>query len=241
MSRRLANKILIAEDDPTTVGTLEARLTGIGHDLRIARDPDKFAELFQTEKPDLVIISLTLNGADGVALCRMIRARPLGALVPIILLGTGQEGIESAQQAIALGADHYFRKPMEFDALIRKVNNYVGEPEALASSTTDFDDSQSMDSGQWASDEWRDLEALLRPDPATTLTMDEPFFDERPPPSILDAITMPPSSQTVDASIHRAQGDWGARPRPKQRTGAAARPEDSVREDRSRGPWAKSQ
>ena len=106
MSRQLANKILIAEDDPTTVGTLEARLTGIGHDLRIARDPDKFDELFQTEKPDLVIISLTLNGADGVALCRMIRARPLGALVPIILLGTGQEGIESAQQAISLGADH---------------------------------------------------------------------------------------------------------------------------------------
>ena len=43
------------------------------------------------------------------------------------------------------------------------------------------------------------LEALLRPDPATTLTMDEPFFDEQPPPSILDAITIPPS---VDASVH---------------------------------------
>ena len=73
MSRQLANKILIAEDDPTTVGTLEARLTGIGHDLYIARAPDKFDALFQSEKPDLVIISLTLKGADGVALCRMIR------------------------------------------------------------------------------------------------------------------------------------------------------------------------
>ena len=133
--------------------------------------------------------------------------------MPIILLGTGQEGIESAQQAIALGADHYFQKPMEFDALMKKVANYIGEPEALTSSTSEFDDSQSMDSGHWASDEWRDLEALLRPDPATTLTMDEPFFDEQPPPSILDAITIPPS---VDASVHRPRAQRGATERPEQ-------------------------
>ena len=104
-------KILIAERDVDVAEALESRLRARGYLTTWTADAGYALDEFEATRPDLVIISLTHPETDAFNLCRGVRSRPLGALVPILLLGTGSESISDVPGAIAVGADHYFEKP----------------------------------------------------------------------------------------------------------------------------------
>jgi CheY-like chemotaxis protein len=157
-------KILIVESELAIAGVLDGRLKSRGYVPTIVNRSEDALGQFDQRRPDMVIVSLTLPGDAGVSLCRQLRQRPLGALVPILLLGTGHETVATAQQAIEVGADHYFQKPDQIAELLTKVMTYVGpgsEPSPMDSAFRG--DESDHQQGEDGINEWADLDGLLRP------------------------------------------------------------------------------
>lgn len=76
-----------------------------------------------------MLLSLGLPEQGGQEICREIRRRPMGALVPILLLGSGREEIASLPEALAIGADHFFLKPQELGLLFERMSHFMSNPE----------------------------------------------------------------------------------------------------------------
>lgn len=72
-------KVLLAEDDPQLRAAFAEAAAGAGHELLCAMDADAAWSLFEQERPPLVVVDLDLPPADGLALCRRIRAAERGA------------------------------------------------------------------------------------------------------------------------------------------------------------------
>ncbi len=171
----MQKRILIAEDEHAIAQALLRRLRARGYDPTVAADPDGALAAFADGRPDLVIASLTLPHDGGRRLCREIRSMPLGSLVPILFLGTGNEAIDSVAEAIAAGADHFFEKPAGVGELLAKVITYIGPGEDLPPT-----EQGSAPPSPVSEAEWAELDALLaEPDGSSA--------DAAAPPPIPDA------------------------------------------------------
>ncbi len=118
--------ILIAENDDPVADALLRRLSARGYAPERAVDAEAALSRFNAGQPQLVVVSLTLPDDGARRLVGSLRARPRGALVPILLLGTGDEAVRTPGEAIAAGADHFFRKPGGVDALLDKIATFIG-------------------------------------------------------------------------------------------------------------------
>ncbi|MEE2788124.1 MAG: response regulator [Myxococcota bacterium] len=160
--RPVTKKILIAENELRIAEALERRLKSRGYIPMVVGALSDALENFEAERPDLVVISLTLDNDEGAELCKQMRGRPLGALVPILLLGTGQEAISTVPQAIAIGADHFFRKPRALGELLAKVVTYIGPGTGLDLNESTDDPSDSLGPGPVPASDWAELGGFLR-------------------------------------------------------------------------------
>lgn len=122
----MESHLLLVENEADIAAALLHRLRARGHVVDLATDAEAARGLFAQKAPALVIISLTLPEGGGERLCRGLRTRPRGGLVPILFLGTGDEAVRTPGEAIAAGADHFFRKPEELDALLDRVAVFLG-------------------------------------------------------------------------------------------------------------------
>src|SRR5690349_1374644 len=82
--------VLVVEDSPPTAKLLERLLTTEGYAVIQARTGEAALEIILAERPDLVLLDLILPGIDGYAVCRLLRASPGSAMVPIVMV-TGAE------------------------------------------------------------------------------------------------------------------------------------------------------
>lgn len=104
-------KILAVEDDPAAGLVIESTLKALGHEVTLVADVAGALHALQNEPFRLVVSDWQMEGADGLDLCRTIRARP-GDYVYFILL-TQQEPSEANQQiAIKAGIDDFLSKPV---------------------------------------------------------------------------------------------------------------------------------
>ena len=65
--------ILVVEDEPTLVDTLEYNLTRQGYAVSTATDGFKALELARSLRPDLIVLDVMLPGLDGFEICRILR------------------------------------------------------------------------------------------------------------------------------------------------------------------------
>ncbi len=77
------------------------------------------------ERPDLVLLDLTLPDRDGDELCRLIKATPALASIPVIMV-SASERIEDVQRCIDAGCDDWLTKPIQADVLRAKVGRNLG-------------------------------------------------------------------------------------------------------------------
>lgn len=102
-------KILVADDEAKIVEIVKAYLEKEGYQVATAGDGRRALELFQREKPDLIILDLMLPEIDGLEVCRQVRRT---SDVPIIMLTAR---VEDADKLIGLelGADDYITKALQ--------------------------------------------------------------------------------------------------------------------------------
>jgi len=111
-------KILVVDDQRNMRTTLALMLRGAGHDVDEAEDGDVACEKVVEETFDLVLTDLKMGATDGMGVLRHTREKsPLTEVIVMTAYGT----IESAVEAMRVGAHDYIQKPFAEDALLVKV------------------------------------------------------------------------------------------------------------------------
>ena len=111
------SKILVVEDEPTLVETLDYSLRRQGYDVLTAQDGRAALELARSGQPDLIVLDIMLPGLDGFEVCRVLRQE---MSVPILMLTARTEEIDKVV-GLEVGADDYLTKPFSMRELIARV------------------------------------------------------------------------------------------------------------------------
>jgi len=127
-------RVLVVENDRTTLVLLEAMLKAAGHEVLLARNDAEAMQLVEQKHPQLVIAGWAMPRMDGAALCRKLRENPAMRDVYVILLAA-EESVERLVEAFDAGADDCLNKPVAqkvFFARLRAAQRVVRLQEELA-------------------------------------------------------------------------------------------------------------
>ncbi len=126
-----SHSVLIVDDEPNIVLSLEFLMKKAGLEVRIARDGESALQAMQENKPDIVLLDVMLPKRDGYDVCQTIRANPLWEDVRILMLTAKGRNIER-EKGIALGADDYITKPFSTREVVDRVLHYLPTAHAVA-------------------------------------------------------------------------------------------------------------
>ena len=117
-------KLLLVEDNEMNRDMLSRRLERKGYQVVMAIDGGQGVALAQTEKPDLILMDMSLPVLDGWAATKQLKANPETARIPIIALTAhAMQGDE--EKARAAGCDDYDTKPIELPRLLGKIETHL--------------------------------------------------------------------------------------------------------------------
>ncbi len=119
-------KILIADDEPNIVISLEFLMLQRGYEVAIARDGEEALALMASFEPDLVLLDVMLPLLNGFDVCQKIRADSRWDHVKVVMLSAKGRDIEISK-GLALGADTYITKPFSTRALIEQVKRLLSD------------------------------------------------------------------------------------------------------------------
>ncbi len=113
-------KILIVEDNEMNRDMLSRRLIKKGYAVAIATDGLMGVEMAHTEKPDLILLDMSLPEIDGWEAAKRLKADEATKAIPIIAL-TAHAMVQDKERAMAAGCDEYDTKPVEITRLLEKM------------------------------------------------------------------------------------------------------------------------
>ena len=121
----MSHKIVIADDEPNILVSLEYLMTREGHEVVLARDGVEALEAIRREKPALVLLDVMMPGKSGYEVCQAVRADEALAGVKILML-TAKGRDTDVAQGLGLGADGYMTKPFATKELALRVREMLG-------------------------------------------------------------------------------------------------------------------
>jgi two-component system, cell cycle response regulator DivK len=113
-------KLLLVEDNEMNRDMLSRRLIRRGYEVAIAVDGDQGVTMAQSEKPDLVLMDMSLPVIDGWEATRRIKSSEETRHLPVIGL-TAHAMAGDREKALEAGCDDYDTKPIELERLIGKI------------------------------------------------------------------------------------------------------------------------
>lgn len=117
-------KVLIADDEPSIVTSLEFLMLGCGYEVCVARDGEEALRLAQDLLPDLLLLDVMMPLCNGFEVCRRLRGNPATRGVKIVMLTAHGRSTE-IDRGLALGADAYVTKPFSNKELVAKVRELL--------------------------------------------------------------------------------------------------------------------
>src|SRR6266542_4080748 len=117
---RQASTILIVDDEASGQATLEGLLLSQGYQLVFASSGGEALAKAAERPPDLILLDVMMPGMDGFEVCRRLRAEPILAEVPIVLV-TALDDRASRLRGIEAGADDFITKPFDRTELRARV------------------------------------------------------------------------------------------------------------------------
>jgi two-component system, cell cycle response regulator DivK len=113
-------KILLVEDNEMNRDMLSRRLTRNGYEVTVAVDGQQGADMALSERPDLILMDMSLPVIDGWEATRRIKANDATRGIPLIAL-TAHAMAGDREKAIEVGCDDYDTKPVEITRLLGKI------------------------------------------------------------------------------------------------------------------------
>jgi DNA-binding NtrC family response regulator len=102
-------KVLVVDDEAVVRESYLRSLAGVNYRVRTALDAEEAIRLMEAESFDVVLVDIRMPGMDGISLLREIKTRWPESEVVVV---TGYPTIESAKEAVRLGAYNYLTKPI---------------------------------------------------------------------------------------------------------------------------------
>jgi two-component system, cell cycle response regulator DivK len=113
-------KILLVEDNEMNRDMLSRRLIRNGHEVFIATDGQQGVDMALSERPDIILMDMSLPVIDGWEATRRIKANDATRGVPVIAL-TAHAMSDDRDKAMEVGCDDYDTKPVELPRLLGKI------------------------------------------------------------------------------------------------------------------------
>lgn len=121
----MAKRVLVVDDEPNIVLSLEFLMRRAGFEVTVARSGGEALKALEGPPPDLMLLDVMMPEFDGYEVCERIRARPEWRATKIIMLtARGREA--ERERGLALGADAYVTKPFSTKELAAKVRELLG-------------------------------------------------------------------------------------------------------------------
>jgi two-component system, cell cycle response regulator DivK len=120
------SKILLVEDNEMNRDMLSRRLARRGYEVLIAVDGAAGVAMAIAEKPDLILMDMSLPIMDGWEATKKIKANPQTKSIPTIAL-TAHAMAGDREKALEAGCDDYDTKPIDLSRLLDKIANFLQE------------------------------------------------------------------------------------------------------------------
>ena len=117
-------KILVVEDADDNRDMLSRRLQRKGYRVVQAVDGQEAVEITARERPDLILMDMSLPVMDGLKATQRIRARAETQTIPIIAV-TAHALSDDRDRALVVGCDDYHAKPVEFPRLLAQMETLL--------------------------------------------------------------------------------------------------------------------
>src|SRR6266581_694293 len=116
----MARRILIVDDEPNIVDSLEFLMRGSDYEVRVARNGDEALRRAESFRPDLVLLDVMMPQRSGFEVCQKIRENPALRDVKIVMLTAKGRDLEK-NRGLDLGANAYVTKPFSTKELMNTV------------------------------------------------------------------------------------------------------------------------
>lgn len=122
-------KILYVEDNDDNIYVVKNRLARAGFTILIATDGAQGVAIATAERPDLILMDLSLPVIDGWEATRQLKAAPETRHIPVVAL-TAHAMSGDREKALAAGCDDFDTKPVEISRLLEKIRALLPKGEA---------------------------------------------------------------------------------------------------------------
>lgn len=123
----MTNKVLIVDDEPNTVVSLEYWIGQAGYRVAVADSSDLALAKVEEFQPDVVLLDVMLPKSNGYEVLQRIRQDPaLRHMIVIMLAAKGRD--KEVNKGLALGADGYITKPFSSHEVLAKVRDCLENP-----------------------------------------------------------------------------------------------------------------
>jgi DNA-binding response OmpR family regulator len=120
----MSKKVLIADDEPNILISLEFLMKREGHQVLLARDGEEALALIRSERPALVLLDVMMPRKTGFEVCQAVRADETLAGIKILML-TAKGRDTDVAQGLGVGADGYMTKPFSTKELAARVREML--------------------------------------------------------------------------------------------------------------------
>jgi DNA-binding response OmpR family regulator len=122
----MGKKILIADDEPNIVVSLEFLMKQRGYLVKVVGNGEDALKAVAEFAPDLILLDVMMPRMSGYDLCQKVRENPAWTDIKIVMLSAKGRDVE-VTKGMAIGAHAYVTKPFSTKDLIAKVQELLGE------------------------------------------------------------------------------------------------------------------
>lgn len=121
----MATKVIIVDDDRDTREMLQVALEVEGYEVMLAANGLRLISSLHVDQPDLILLDVMMSWIDGFELCRSIKKNKEFGHIPVVFV-SGKKMPDDIRRGYEVGAEAYFTKPIDLDALMDKIREIVG-------------------------------------------------------------------------------------------------------------------
>ena len=121
------NKILVVDDDPYILMSLEFLMKKEGYEVKVARNGTEALEIIHREIPSLILLDIMMPDVDGYAICKEVKGSKKLKDIRIVFLSAKSKESD-IQKGYDLGASLYITKPFSTRDLMKKVKELLMAP-----------------------------------------------------------------------------------------------------------------
>jgi len=114
--------VIFADDDEDLLRLVKLKLSSQGLDVKLCLNGENIIPMVASERPDVVLLDVTMQGRDGRDICKALKTNHATASIPIILI-SGNDNLQHIAEFY--GADDYVTKPFNAFTVKQKIDNLL--------------------------------------------------------------------------------------------------------------------